>query len=39
MDKVRAIADAAVQGGDVPGVVTLVWQGGRILDLHAAGVI
>lgn len=38
MDKVRAIADAAVQGGDVPGVVTLVWQGGRILDLHAAGV-
>lgn len=36
--RLRAPANAAVATGDVPGVVTLVWQGGRPLDLHAAGV-
>ena len=38
LDHVRAAADAAVATGDVPGVVTLVWQGGQILDVHAVGV-
>jgi CubicO group peptidase (beta-lactamase class C family) len=38
LEGARAAADAAVQTGDVPGVVTLVWQNGRILDLHAVGV-
>ena len=38
LEGARAAADAAVQTGDAPGVVALVWQGGRILDLHAAGV-
>jgi CubicO group peptidase (beta-lactamase class C family) len=32
-----AIADP-VETGDVPGVVALIWQGGRVLDLHAEGV-
>jgi CubicO group peptidase (beta-lactamase class C family) len=38
LKQVRAAADAAVETGDVPGVVILVWQNGRILDLHASGV-
>ena len=38
LDKVRAVARTAVQTGDVPGVVSLVWQGGRIHDIHAVGV-
>lgn len=38
LKQVRAAADAAVEAGDVPGVVTLVWQRGRILDLYATGV-
>jgi CubicO group peptidase (beta-lactamase class C family) len=38
LKEVRAAADAAVETGDVPGVVTLVWQKGRVLDLHASGV-
>ena len=37
-EPLRAIANGAVETGDVPGVVTLVWQGGRILDVHACGV-
>ena len=38
LEMVRAAADAAVETADVPGVVALVWQGGRILDVHAVGV-
>lgn len=38
LEQVRAAADGAVASGDVPGVVTLVWQNGRVLDAHAAGV-
>jgi CubicO group peptidase (beta-lactamase class C family) len=37
LERLRAPANAAVVTGDVPGVVTLVWQGGQILDLHATG--
>jgi CubicO group peptidase (beta-lactamase class C family) len=37
-ESLRAAAEEAVRTRDVPGVVTLVWQGGRILDLHAVGV-
>ena len=38
LDQMRAAADAAIDTGDIPGVVTLIWQGGEILDRHAAGV-
>jgi len=38
LERLRAPATAAVETGDIPGVVALVWQGGRTLDLHAAGV-
>ena len=37
IERLRAPATTAIETGDVPGVVTLVWQGGEILDLHAAG--
>ena len=37
VERLRAPATAAVEAGDVPGVITLVWQGGQILDLHTAG--
>ena len=37
LKRLRAPATTAVETGDIPGVVTLVWQGGRILDVHAAG--
>ena len=37
LERLRAPANAAVEAGDVPGVVTLAWQGGEILDLHTAG--
>ena len=38
LEHFRAAADEAVRSGDVPGVVTLVWQGGEILDRYAVGV-
>jgi len=38
LEQARGAADAAVRTGDTPGVVTLVWQDGQILDLYAAGV-
>ena len=38
LQRLRAPATTAVETGDVPGVVTLVWQGGRLVDLCAAGV-
>ena len=37
LERLRAPANAAVETGDVPGAVTLVWQGGQILDVHAVG--
>ena len=37
-DSLRAAARAAVETGDVPGVVTLVWQKGAVLDAFAVGV-
>lgn len=37
LERLRAPANAAVATGDVPGVIALAWQGGQILDLHAAG--
>ena len=37
IETLRAPATAAVATGDVPGVISVVWQGGRILDLHTAG--
>jgi CubicO group peptidase (beta-lactamase class C family) len=37
LEQLRAAATRAVGTRDIPGVVTLVWQNGRILDLHAAG--
>jgi CubicO group peptidase (beta-lactamase class C family) len=37
LERLRAPANAAVETGDVPGVITVVWQGGQILDVHAAG--
>jgi CubicO group peptidase (beta-lactamase class C family) len=37
LERLRAPANAAVETGDVPGVISLVWQGGQILDLHTAG--
>jgi|WetSurMetagenome_2_1015567.scaffolds.fasta_scaffold75747_2 CubicO group peptidase (beta-lactamase class C family) len=38
LEGLRAPARAAVESGDVPGVVTLAWRGGRIIDVHAVGV-
>ena len=38
LSRLRAPVATAIETGDVPGVVTLVWQGGRVLDVHAAGV-
>jgi len=38
LERMRAPATAAVESREIPGVVTLVWQSGRVLDLHAAGV-
>jgi CubicO group peptidase (beta-lactamase class C family) len=38
IERLRAPARAAVETGDVPGVVALVWRGGQIVDVHAAGV-
>lgn len=35
--RLRAPATAAVETGDVPGLVTLAWQGNRIIDVHAVG--
>ncbi|HEY5411946.1 MAG TPA: serine hydrolase domain-containing protein [Caulobacteraceae bacterium] len=37
IERLRSPATTAIETGDVPGVVALVWQGGRIVDLHAAG--
>jgi CubicO group peptidase (beta-lactamase class C family) len=37
LESLRAAADAAVATGDAPGVLTLIWQGGQVLDVHAAG--
>ena len=37
LGRLRAPAMTAVESGDVPGVVALVWRGGRILDVHTAG--
>jgi CubicO group peptidase (beta-lactamase class C family) len=38
LERLRAAATTAVETGEVPGVVTLVWQRDRVIDLHAAGV-
>ena len=38
LDRLHAPATAAVETGDVPGVITVVWKGGEVLDLHATGV-
>ena len=38
LDRLHAVTDTAVETGDVPGAVALVWQAGQILDVHAAGV-
>ena len=38
LDQLRAPARIAVETGDVPGVVTLVWRGGQLVDAFAAGV-
>jgi CubicO group peptidase (beta-lactamase class C family) len=38
LEHLRAPARVAVETGDVPGVVALVWKGGGILDVHATGV-
>jgi CubicO group peptidase (beta-lactamase class C family) len=38
LERLRAPATAAVRTGDIPGVITLIWQGGRVVDLHAEGV-
>jgi CubicO group peptidase (beta-lactamase class C family) len=38
LERLRAAATTAVETGEVPGVVTLVWQRGRVVDLHAAGI-
>ena len=38
LERLPAVAIGAVETGDVPGVVTLVWQGGEILDTQAVGV-
>jgi CubicO group peptidase (beta-lactamase class C family) len=38
LERLHAPAIAAVETREVPGVVTLVWQSGLVLDLHAAGV-
>jgi CubicO group peptidase (beta-lactamase class C family) len=38
LERLHAAADKAVQSGDIPGAISLVWRGGRILDLHTAGV-
>jgi CubicO group peptidase (beta-lactamase class C family) len=37
MARIAAPARLAVASGDIPGVVCLVWQGGRLLQLEAAG--
>ena len=37
METLHGPATAAVETGDVPGVVTLAWCGGRPLDVHATG--
>lgn len=37
-ERLRAPAITAVEAGEVPGVVTLVSQSGRVLDFHGAGV-
>ncbi len=38
LERLRAPAIEAVESREVPGVVTLVWRSGRVLDLHATGV-
>jgi CubicO group peptidase (beta-lactamase class C family) len=38
IERLRAPAIAAVETGDVPGVVAAVWQGGQLVDVHAVGV-
>ena len=38
LDRLHAVTDTAVETGEVPGAVALVWQAGQILDVHAAGV-
>ena len=37
MERIAAPARLAVASGDIPGVVCLVWQGGKLLQLEAAG--
>jgi len=37
MARIAAPARFAVASGDIPGVVCLVWQGGKLLQLEAAG--
>ena len=38
LQRLHAPANAAVETGDVPGVIALAWKSGQILDLHAVGV-
>ena len=37
LEPLRAPAREAVESGDIPGVVTLLWQAGKILDVYATG--
>jgi CubicO group peptidase (beta-lactamase class C family) len=38
LERLRAPARTAVESGDVPGVVALVWRKGRLLDVDAVGI-
>ena len=36
--RIAAPARLAVASGDIPGVVCLVWQGGKLLPVYPAGI-